>query len=88
MTKKQYQNTFLFLLGIVFSLSMNAQEDVILKSNGDEMHGKVTKRTKDNLQFVQKNDALLAKAGPNNNNIEGYKITLTYLAKPTPIFKR
>jgi hypothetical protein len=58
MTKKYYQNTFLFLLGIVFSLSINAQEDVILKSNGDEMHGKVTKITKDNLQFVYKNESI------------------------------
>jgi hypothetical protein len=58
MTKKYYQNTFLFLLGIVFSLSMNAQEDVILKSNGDEMHGKVTKITKDDLQFVYKDESI------------------------------
>ena len=58
MTKKDYQNTFLFLLGIVFSLSMNAQEDVILKSNGNEMHGKVIKITEDNLQFVYKNESI------------------------------
>jgi len=56
MTKKTYQKTFLFISAIIFSLSMNAQDDVILKNNGDEMHGKVTKINKDDLQFVYKNE--------------------------------
>jgi len=58
MTKKSYQKTFLFILAIIVSLSMNAQDDVILKSNGNEMHGKVTKINKDNLQFIYKNESV------------------------------
>ncbi len=55
MTKSFYQKSFLFLLTFILTLTMTAQDDVILKSDGDEMHG---------------------------------KITLTYLAKRTPIYKR
>lgn len=58
MKKKYYKKTPLFLLGIIFSLSMYAQDDVILKSNGEEMHGKVTNISIDNLQFVYKNESV------------------------------
>ncbi|WP_033957840.1 hypothetical protein [Psychroserpens jangbogonensis] len=37
---------------------MNAQDDVILKSDGDEMHGKILKINKEDLQFIYKNETI------------------------------
>ena len=37
---------------------MNAQDDVILKSDGDQMHGKILKINNDNLQFICKNKTI------------------------------
>lgn len=37
---------------------MNAQDDVILKSNGDEMHGKILKINNDDLKFIYKNETI------------------------------
>jgi len=58
MTKKATQKIFLFAVLIISSFSMNAQDDVILKNNGDEMQGKVTKINKDDLQFIYKNESI------------------------------
>lgn len=43
---------------IIVSFSLNAQDDVILKNDGDEMHGKVTKINKVDLQFIYKNESV------------------------------
>ncbi len=58
MTPKIYQKMLLFFVALFFSLSIKAQDDVILKSNGDEMHGKVTNINKADLQFVYKNESI------------------------------
>ncbi len=41
MIKKTFQKKTLFILAIIFSPSMCSQDDVILKSDGNEMQGKV-----------------------------------------------
>ena len=58
MLKKTYQKSFLFLVVLIFSFSMTAQCDVILRINGDEMHGRVVKINEDDLQFVYKNESV------------------------------
>ncbi|MEH6535940.1 MAG: hypothetical protein V7719_06080 [Psychroserpens sp.] len=58
MEKKTYQNHFFFILVITFTLSLSAQDDVILKSDGNEMQGKILKINKDDLQFIYKNETI------------------------------
>jgi len=48
----------LFIFTIFISLSINAQDDVILKNDGSEMHGKVIKTNKNDLLFVYKNEVI------------------------------
>ncbi len=48
----------LLVLSVFFALSVSAQNDVILKTNGEEMEGKVTKINKNDLQFVYKNETI------------------------------
>ncbi len=48
----------LLILGVFFALSVSAQNDIILKTNGEEMEGKVTKINKTDLQFVYKNETV------------------------------
>jgi hypothetical protein len=58
MKQKSYQILMLLVLGLFFALSGSAQNDVILKTNGEEMEGKVTKINKTDLQFVYKNETI------------------------------
>ena len=41
-----------------FSISIFAQNDIILKTNGDEMQGKITKINSNDLQFIYQNETL------------------------------
>lgn len=52
---KNHTITLFFLLFINFSF---AQSDVVLKTNGDEMQGNVTKINQNDIQFVYKNETI------------------------------
>ncbi len=58
MTKKSFQILMLLVISIFSTLIVSAQNDVILKTNGDEMEGKVIKMNKTDLQFVYKGESI------------------------------
>jgi preprotein translocase subunit YajC len=47
---------FLFIFSLCFSLASTAQNDVVLKLNGEEMSGKVTEINDDNIRFIYKGE--------------------------------
>lgn len=47
-----------FILGMLVSISLDAQNDVVLRTNGEEMHGKVTKMNADDIQFIYQNETV------------------------------
>ncbi|MBK0369454.1 hypothetical protein [Flavobacterium agrisoli] len=57
MLAKTSKTLFLFLM-LLFSAIAFAQNDVILKKNGEEMQGKVMKMNQDDLIFVYKNETV------------------------------
>lgn len=58
MGQKPYQILLPLILGFLWIVSIHAQNDIILKTNGDEMQGKVLKINKDDLQFVYQNETI------------------------------
>ena len=49
---------FMFIASLLFSLSSIAQNDVVLKLNGEEMVGKVTEINDDNIKFNYKGETV------------------------------
>lgn len=56
---KANKNLFCFLIiHLLFISIVQSQNDIILKINGDEMKGKVTKINKDDLEFIYQNETV------------------------------
>jgi len=58
MKQRTYKSLLLLVFGTFLVLSVNAQYDVILKLNGEEMEGKVSKINENNLEFTYKNETI------------------------------
>ncbi|MGB5822154.1 MAG: hypothetical protein WBG90_21910 [Saonia sp.] len=56
--QKQYYAFLLLILGFLWTVPIKAQNDVILKTNGEEMQGKVLKINTTDLQFVYQNETV------------------------------
>lgn len=48
----------LFIVGFFFTLTVFSQNDIILKTDGEEMKGKVMKMNENDLQFIYQNETI------------------------------
>ena len=61
MKQGTYKTLLLLVLGTFLVLAVNAQNDVILKLDGEEMEGKISKINENDLDFTYKNESILYK---------------------------